>query len=691
MISADTSPRSDRSLNLITDCVTAAFGLWTVISTLVTIAGGNARYGLNAGVLLLIVVACVAALPRIRARWLGSYLADSASNEPLAVLGPALRVRITILLAAALTVGLWIYTQDRLYVWGATVLSCLLATYLGARCEVTAAPGDHADATMPVWKIRVLHGLAILCAAFTLLCVRPRTDDPFYISMSIGIADNPEAPLLALKTIHGARPLGLPLQAMFVPYRAHSFESLGGYLSYLTGIESISVVHFGLATFFGWFAVFAIARFFRVVTPRHWLMALVVTLSYYLIEGSAGRGYANLAFVRMFHGKCALLTAGLPLILAYGIRFGLSPTRWRFGLLALAQVAAMGMSSTGIWLAPILAMLAVVAATPRLSLVPKNGLLSAASSFYVLGIGFWVRSQLSVDRRYTVKDVTATTADIVAHGLKRLAHKMPDMLGNQQTAAALLCVIVAACVLARYGIALRLLALIALFTAGIMANPLLSDFVASSITGALTYERLFWLLPVPLGLGLCVADSKALLQPRLGSVGSVLVLAVALFGFYSVAVTRYVVSRENETALVYPPSLKIWAQPRHVALMLCKHAGDGTTVLASQAVSRGLATVNHCGRPLIAGMRWMSGPLTEVRNRATLQKYVSFPTDVSRDKSKWFKEQLKKYQIAAVAVAPRARGNRRLNELLHRSGFKKVGVVERNQLWALSTAQSVTR
>ena len=56
------------------------------------------------------------------------------------------------------------------------------------------------------------------------------------------------------------------------------------------------------------------------------------------------------------------LAVGVPLVCAYGMRFGLRPNAWRFALLSLAQVSFMGMSSTGIWLAPVLATLSVVAA-----------------------------------------------------------------------------------------------------------------------------------------------------------------------------------------------------------------------------------------------------------------------------------------------------------------------------------------
>jgi hypothetical protein len=58
-------------------------------------------------------------------------------------------------------------------------------------------------------------------------------DAAFYISMAIGAADHPGAPLL-MDTIHGVEGIGLHMPA----HRVHSTELFQGALSYLTGIPA---------------------------------------------------------------------------------------------------------------------------------------------------------------------------------------------------------------------------------------------------------------------------------------------------------------------------------------------------------------------------------------------------------------------------------------------------------------------
>jgi hypothetical protein len=664
--------------------VIVVYGLWTVVSTMTTMVSGTPRVGLGGGVVAIFALAVVAALPRVRRRWLGAYLSDLRSVECLAPVGSD-RLRGLLLLGAAGVVAAWLLTRSALLVWSCALIVCAAVIAVGARERVADEATTDPSPPIASWQMAALHAIALLCGLFTLLTVRPRTDDPFYVNMSVAVADFPDRPLLAVRTMHGPSTATLPLQPMFPPYRVHSFESLGGYLSHLTGIDAIAVVHFGMATFFGWFAVFAIARLMRIATPRYWLLALLVTIAYYWIEGTAGRGYSNQAFVRLFHGKSVMLTAAVPLILAYGIRFGLRPTPPRFALLALAQISAMGMTSTAIWLAPMLAMFAVVGATPQLKRIPLSALLSAASSFYVVGMALWVRMQMSTDTRNMVAARAAKKAgaSFIDLAFSRLGYVMKDVLGVEHTPAALLVVAALGCLLAEKAAVFRVLGAISFFLVAFMINPWLGDFVASSITGSLTYERVFWLLPVPVALGLAVAGTIALLRDRIGLFPASAVAAVALAMFFVVATQRLVVSKENNAWLKYPPALKVGAGSRRVALAVCGFAPLGHTVLASETISRQLAMIHRCGHPLIAGMRWMSAPIKEERRRMKLQRYVSERRDLAPDEVDLLRQGLTDYQISVVVMTAKAMGNRSVKYVLKKQRFKKIKVVEKHHIYAL--------
>lgn len=665
------------------DAVITAYGLWTVVSTLTTVTGTSARVGLGSGSLLMLGLVALAALPRLRARWLPAYLADLRQPDEFARFAPSPRLRAGLLLASVGTAALWLVTRAPLLAWASSLLVCAGLVVAGLR---VAPARDRPEPPPPfsASQLYAVHALALTCALLTLACVRPRTDDPFYVNMSVGIADHPERPLLAVATMHGPVTDVLPEQTMFVPYRVHSFESLAGYVSYLTGIDAIAVVHFGLATFFAWFAVLALARSFRIVTPRHWLLALVVTLAYYFVEGSAGRGFANQAFVRMFHGKAVMLTAVVPLILAYGVRFGSRPSLPRFALLALAQISAMGLTSTAIWLAPILAMVAVVGATASAKRFAMAAAQAALSSGYVLAMGLWVRAQMAADQRHAIAEAVSTGAHSFTDlAFGRMGSAMAQALGGPRTALALLCAFAFACVLSETVAVCRVLGALGLVLVAFLANPWLVDFVASSITGALTYERVFWLLPIPIALGLCASGTAAWLRGRLGGTGATLAAALASCALLGVATERLVLSEANSASLRLPPVLKTSERLRRVASEACRLAPEGRAILASEPISRQVAMQHRCGHPLIAGMRWMRAPLVEERRRTKMQRYVTEIADVSPENASLFGERLVEYAIAVVVMTPAGMANRPIKEELRARGFEKAAMVLKHHLYAL--------
>jgi len=531
--------------------------------------------------------------------------------------------------------------------------------------------------------MRALHVIALASAVFTLIAIRPRTDDAFYLSMSVSVFDFPDQPLLATRTLHGAPSDTLGPQPMFAPYKIHSFETLAGYIAYVTGLDVSVIVHFGIATLFGWLTPFALARLMRWLLPSSWLLATAATLSYLVIDGTAGRGYANQAFVRMFNGKAAMLSFALPLILYYGLRLGARVTAPRFALLALAQISAMGMSSTGIWLAPILAVLAAAAGTPRARQLPKTIALGSLSAAYVLAMGAWIFAQLPADKGAIVAAGAAAppVASASEPGAASLAFVLPDVLGPEHTAIALLTVFTLAWVLARGVEAFRLLVYLGVALVTVLVNPWLVSVVGRLITGSITYERVFWVLPVPVAIGLAVAHIHEWLAPRWSPRASLAVACALLLGFYAVSVERTVIGEGNRAWLQFPPALKVWPMARAVAERLCKLAPDGNAILASAAVSQQLVTIGGCGHPVIADERWLVAPLEEKERRLSLQRYVSVYDDLTADRAPRLRDDLERYKVKVIAMTAEGLRNREVKAQLRAHGFKKMAVVATQHIW----------
>jgi hypothetical protein len=673
-------------LALLTDGPIVAYGLWTIVSTLAATNGASTHTGLTPGALVCAVLgAALALLVRRKPAWISAYVRSAQELPAADSLALSPRARVGLLVAIPLAIAVWMATRSLVALWAIALVGYWLATALGI-FQQPPPPRESAatatDALTERRRMRILHLLALACAVFTLLAIRPRTDDPFYLSMSVSVADFPDQPLLATRTLHGLPSDTLTAQPMFAPYRIHSFETLAGYIAYLTGLDVSLIVHFGIATLFGWLTVFALARLMRWLLPSNWLLATAVTLSYLVIDGTAGRGYANQAFVRMFNGKAAMLSFAVPMILYYGLRFGARVSGPRFVLLALAQISAMGMSSTGIWLAPILAVLATAAGTPRARELPKTVVLGSLSAAYVLAMGAWIFLQLPADKGVIITSgAPAPTGTATEIGAASLAFVLPDVLGPERTAIGLLTVFTLAWVLARGVAVFRLLTYLGVALVTVLVNPWLTKVVGRLITGSITYERVFWVLPVPIAIGLAVAHIQGWLALRIAPRAALGVACALLLGFYAVSVERTVIGEDNRAWMQFPPALKVWPMARAVAERLCKLAPRGHTILASAAVSQQLITIGGCGHPVIADERWLVAPAAEKQRRVAFQGFVSVYEDIAASDVPQFRENLDRYRVEAIAMTAEGLRNREVKAQLRAHGFKKMAVVATQHIW----------
>lgn len=671
---------------ILTDALVFGYALWTVACHAVVVLGGTPRIALTGAAL--VAATCFAGailLLRRRRSWREAYLRDLERFPQWAVVPLTTRARLLVLLSIPLVVVTWYVTRNSWIVWTQVLLGyCAVSIYglkLGAvsgREEEISVPEGHRVLT-------VVLTAAAACAIFTLLAFRPRSDECFYLSMAVSVSDYPDQALLKFSTVHGPATVFLPVQHLYPPYRVHSFELLGGYLSYLSGIDAVNIVHFFVAPFFGFFVPIAIARFLKVLTPRYWLGALFIALSFYLIEGTADRGYANQAFVRLFNGKSVMLTVGVPLLFAYGLRFGAKPNRWRFALLVCAQISALGMSSTGIWLAPAIAMVSVLVALPGIRVAPRTIAMALSSSAYVLVMGIWVAAQMGVGG-----DADSASAVERSANFGLLGYKMRTVLGGEPSVIAHLSSVALACILARNAAAWRLFAALGLVLSAVMANPFFVNQVTRFITGLQTYQRIFWLVPVPIALGLWSTSTFRFIKNAAGTRLAVFATLAVLLAYYWTATERLVISHANHAQIKIPPVIKMWPRNHEIAERACEFAPKGTYVLAPPGISQEIISVHGCGSPLIANMRWMNAPIEEERQRNRLVRLVSEASDIRLDRAEWFVEWIHRYRITVIVMNDDAIRNRWVRELLRQTGFEKVEYTKKHHIWVFDPKPSWT-
>ncbi len=681
-----------------TDLFVLAYAAFSVVSQLTSIAGGTPRVLVPAVVLIGVATAGLVAFAWWRRpAWVVAYIDEAAAPPPRSSFTTASGTAHRRVAGAALVVAVaFVVTGSPWLAWLPTLLGGLAAGWYALRTPVeTRAEPEESDRP---WMLGAVYACGLLGAALALLVVRPRSDDAFYLSVALSVIEAADKPLLAVNAIHGPPSVLLGAQAMFPPYRVHSFEVLGGTLSQLFSVDPAVLIHLVLGPLLSFFAPFAIARALRLLTPA-WAIGLLAVIAFYCIEGTASVGYANHAFVRMFHGKSVLLTAGVPLLIVHGVRFGQAPSKLRFLLLLAVQITAVGLSSTAIWLAPIIAMVAVWAGAPSPRELPRRALAAAASSGYVLALGVWVALQISaanaaaaatmraepVVAAATVPASSASAAEVTPPGpFGMLQQAVDTALGPRRTAITLLCLMPLALVVTRSAVTWRLLAWL-LCVAAALASPFASELVSGTITGVSTYHRLFWLLPIPLALGVAIAEATRLARARFAGPRAVVVAFALLAVVLLVATQRAVLSAANHADLVFPPALKIGPRAREAALAACKRAGEGKYILASSSVSEQIATLKGCGHPVLTVARWMTAPPAEIHRREELVRYVSTSADVPADRGAWFLQGLAVYHPQVVITLEEAMKNRRMKALLRRAGYDKAEVVEGNHLWVRSS------
>lgn len=195
------------------------------------------------------------------------------------------------------------------------------------------------------------HAVCIL-VAFTFIAViitsishRPDLDDTSFIQIATQTMRHPE---LAPLTFDAS--LGFILEPFrFAPYRLASYETLVALLAVWTGIDILNVYYIflpGLTAALTIGVAYLFTRWFLPSGPA--VLATGIFLLIILSWGETHRTYGNFVFVRLFQGKGLLIALTTPLSIVIGLLLLRRPSLWNWMLLVLAQVAAIGVSSSGL-------------------------------------------------------------------------------------------------------------------------------------------------------------------------------------------------------------------------------------------------------------------------------------------------------------------------------------------------------
>jgi hypothetical protein len=622
------------------DLACGAFATWTLASH-ATVAAGGSLWALLALFALAAAGALglAAARGRRRAREHPPARPPEPPLPPAPARAPAPRAARG-LEAAGLALGLlalatFLAGGGVLGLWGGAV-GGLSAALAGG--WLRGAPAPPPARSGPGFELALLV-LALLCVAAALAIHRPDIDDAFYVNLAVAAADAPGRPLLAGDTLHGVP--GLPLHLPV--YQLHSFELAMAALSLATGLPAIACFHFLAASVGAFLLPLATASLLRRLLPGAWLFATAALVLVLLAAGESHRFYSNFALVRMWQGKALALFVFLPLVQARALDFAARPSARGLALLAAAQVAALGASSSALWVAPAGALAALGSALQPTREGLRRGALGALASLYVLGAGLLVRGEMAS---------YAPARPPPGPGVL-LAEAGAEVLGHSRLAALALFAVAVGWSLVPPGLARRFACGVPLAGLVALLAPWTGEWVSANLTGP-SYWRAFWALPVPLLLALLLTAPL-----RLPGAAGLLAGLAACAGF-ALLVPRYpVFGPENAGPQVGIrigwPGLKVPEQPWGWARALHQSAPAGAVVVAPYWVARWVPTFHRSAHPLEVRLSYLLsyrdrlGP-QDVEDRHVISAYAAGAL-LEPDAALRFRRGLEHYRVMAVCLA----------------------------------------
>jgi len=626
------------------DDVCVLFGSWVVCAQVVVLAGGTLFHLMS--LFLLVLPVLLAFWRRARRAAPGPMVLVSRSRRPARMGLASVRDGASIVLAALAC---------------AAVLDGrpLAAWWLVAAAAGLGALGLRAVAGVRVWPLGgsrryelALCGVALAIAVIATLGHRVNFDDSLYVHAAVAAVGRPDVALLSEDTMHGLQGVPVNLPA----HKVRAFELLNGAVAFATGIPPVRVFHL-LVPFFGALLIpLAWAKLFRLIAPKYWLAATLITMAVYLGVGEANRWYSNFSVVRVWQGKSIFLSVMVPAIYAFGVEFAVKPTRRRGLLLFAAQTAAIGLTSSALWAAPAAAGLGLLTGAGRMRRALRIVPLGMLSGVFVFAMAVVVRADLSR----------------MARGMRR-----PDAFdpgASLSTALGLVmgdgrllgfCVLVLGCgwVFSRPGSMARRFAVVTSFVPLlVMLNPYTSVWVRSSITGP-DYWRALWTVPVPALIALVLASPlregasaaarSALRATRQGVRGhatarwraALVVVVTAAFLWW---VPAYSAIGDGNKVLWHWPGLRVDAEGYELARRVNDAVPEGSYVVAPTIANRWIPTFEQHAHALRV-RDYLTLPLREQDKRLWMVEFADGAVRTP-ERLAFFERGLTEFTVRGVCV-----------------------------------------
>lgn len=382
--------------------------------------------------------------------------------------------------------------------------------------------------------------ITIPVLSVVLFAHRPDLDDSSFIQIATQTLAHKDLAPLSFDAS-----LGYVLESFrFAPYRISSYETLIAFASDISGVSIYNVYYLILPAFTAILTILTTFIFSRWFFPSNKL-AIAATAIFVLIMlawGETHIAYGNRVFVRLFQGKGLIIALTTPFSIIVGMVLANRPSFFTACVLVVANICAIGVSSSGLVMTIFTSIIIFVLATSRgLIKMARTWVFVAGAMIYPVMLALWLNfsnvSSVSMSDVGTYLPINAS---------------MGMSLHESILLVSLL-----------FGFSLFILSrnksyvfiIIAVFT--FILNPLFSELM-SFLTSRNMSWRLAWAAPIPLLFSIAIVASfgvstqvKTLAVSRRITLAGIKIASITLLLAFIFS-DKWVSNSENKVVWGYP-------------------------------------------------------------------------------------------------------------------------------------------
>lgn len=420
------------------------------------------------------------------------------------------------------------------------------------------------------WGARLVLGLGMGFGLLSLLVQRPDADDVYLVNRSTWVEQRGgrfpvRDTIFSDEVFADTRP----------SFPVTSIEALLGAVARWTPLSSPTVTYLVFGPIVAALSVVACWRLLRTLRISSPAVVTLMSCVFLLLNGALHASFGNLSFARSWQGKVVLLIVVLPVVADHAIRVGRDASRRSLACLVIANLAAVGLSTTGVVLGPAMTALGLTTGlvVSRNSQVIRIGLIAAAvpllmlvgRSIQVSGGG--VRGWLTDTAGALIGGANTSTVEPAALWEK--------VFGAGPVALVPTLSILLAWRFVRDRTARVFFTITPFFVVGVLFFPGVLDLLNSLISADSILWRMSWLMPVPIMFASIV--SGVIGQPRWDLVMPIRVVTAVMLVAVLAMADRWVLSDGN-IASSGSPRWKLTAEAGDISTRLIELAVPGSLV-----------------------------------------------------------------------------------------------------------------